>query len=39
MQDAFQFFDTDIGESSFNWQNSLAGMEHEINSELQEVQG
>jgi hypothetical protein len=39
MQDAFQFFDTDIGESSFNWQNSLSGMEHQINSELQEVQG
>jgi hypothetical protein len=39
MQDAFQFFDTGMGESSFNWQNSLAGMEHEINSELQEVQG
>jgi hypothetical protein len=39
MQDAFQFFDTGIGEASFNWQNSLAGMEHEINSELQEVQG
>jgi hypothetical protein len=39
MQDAFQFFDTGIGESSFNWQNSLSGMEHQINSELQEVQG
>jgi hypothetical protein len=39
MQDAFQFFDTDIGESSFTWQNSLVSMEHEINSELQEVQG
>jgi len=40
LPDAFQFFDTaSSGESSFKWQNSLSGMEHQINSELQEVQG
>jgi hypothetical protein len=39
LSDAFQFFDEGSGESSFNWQSSLAGMEHQINSELQEAQG
>jgi len=38
LPNAFEFFGRSGSESSFNWQSSLAGMEHQIDSELQEVQ-
>jgi hypothetical protein len=38
LQNAFDLFNFKANESSFNWQNSLSGMENQINSELQEVE-